>query len=85
MEALRPGQIQRSRGRLRSPAELLFEAGWGNYLSRYANTAPRVDGTHNDALISIIEQCSAGCPTNGGIPESGLRLNLPLQQGVRAP
>ena len=60
---------------------LLFEAGWGNYLSRYANTAPRIDGSHNDALISVIEQCSAGCPTNGGIPDLIYRFNQPLQQG----
>jgi hypothetical protein len=76
-----PGHIQTVTWTSPFTSRLLFEAGWGNYLSRYANTAPRIDGTHNDALISIIEQCSAGCPTNGGIPNLIYRYNFPLQQG----
>ncbi len=81
MRLYTPGHIQTATWTSPFTSRLLFEAGWGNYLSRYANTAPRVDGTHNDALISIIEQCSAGCPTNGGIPNLVYRYNLPLQQG----
>ena len=76
-----PGHIQTATWTSPFTSRLLFEAGWGNYLSRYANTAPRIDGSHNDALISIIEQCSAGCPTNGGIPNLIYRYNFPLQQG----
>ena len=76
-----PGHIQTATWTSPITSRLLLEAGWGNYLSRYANTAPRIDGTHNDDLISILEQCSAGCPTNGGIPNLIYRYNFPLQQG----
>ena len=71
-------------GRRRSPIALLLEAGWGNYLSRYANTAPRLDGLHTDALISVLEQCSAGCPNNGGIAGLIYRCNQPLAAGSSA-
>ena len=76
-------------GRALSVPEL-FEAGWGNYLSRYANFAPRVDGSHNDKMISVLELCSGGCPNNNGYPNDpsipGIanlvyRFNQPLQQG----
>jgi hypothetical protein len=76
-----PGHIQTATWTSPITSRLLLEAGWGNYLSRYANTAPRIDGSHNDALISILEQCSAGCPNNGGIPNLIYRYNFPLQQG----
>jgi hypothetical protein len=76
-----PGHIQNASWSSPLTNRVLLEAGWGNYLSRYANTAPRIDGTHNDALISILEQCSAGCPNNGGIAGLIYRYNLPLQQG----
>lgn len=68
----------------------LLEAGWGNYLARYANTAPRIDGSHNDRLISITEQCSPGCannvfydgaPTTTSIANLIYRFNQPLQDG----
>ena len=76
-----PGHIQTATWTSPFTNRLLLEAAWGNYLSRYANTAPRQDGTHNDALISIIEQCSPGCPNNGGIANLIYRYNLPLQAG----
>ena len=85
MRLYTPGHIQTATWTSPFTNRLLLEAGWGNYLSRYANTAPRIDGTHNDALISIIEQCSAGCPTNGGIPEPDLPLQPAAAAGVRAP
>ena len=44
-------------------------------MSRYANFAPRVDGSHNDNLISVLEQCSAGCPQQRrASPEPDLSL-----------
>ena len=76
-----PGHIQTVTWTSPFTNRLLLEGAWGNYLSRYANTAPRQDGTHNDALISILEQCSGGCPNNGGIPNLIYRYNQPLQQG----
>jgi hypothetical protein len=76
-----PGHIQTVAWSSPFTNRLLFEAGWGNYLSRYANLAPRIDGSHNDNLISIVEQCSAGCANNGGIAGLIYRFNQPLQQG----
>jgi hypothetical protein len=76
-----PGHIQQVSWSSPFTNRLLFDAGWGNYLSRYANFAPRVDGSHNDNLISVVEQCSAGCPTNGGIANLIYRFNQPLQAG----
>ena len=76
-----PGHIQTVAWSSPFTNRLLFEAGWGDYLSRYANLAPRVDGSHNDQLISVVEQCSAGCPTNGGIAGLIYRFNQPLQAG----
>jgi hypothetical protein len=76
-----PGHIQQATWSSPYTNRLLFEAGWGNYLSRYANFAPRVDGSHNDSLISVLEQCSGGCPNNGGIQNLIYRFNQPLQQG----
>ncbi len=62
---------------------VLLEAGWGNYLSRYANSAPRVDGSHVPGMISVLEQCSAGCPNNGGIGGLTYRLDAPLGGGFQ--
>jgi hypothetical protein len=76
-----PGHIQTVTWAAPVTNRLLLEAGWGNYLSRYANLAPRVDGSHNDQLISVLEQCSPSCPNNGGIGNLIYRFNLPLQQG----
>jgi hypothetical protein len=81
MRLYTPGHIQQVSWSSPFTNRLLLEAGWGNYLSRYANTAPRVDGSHNDALISVVEQCSAGCPNNGGIAGLIYRFNQPLQAG----
>ncbi len=74
-----PGHIQQVAWSSPFTNRLLFEAGWGNYLSRYANLAPRIDGSHNDALISVVEQCSAGCANNGGIAGLIYRFNQPFQ------
>jgi hypothetical protein len=76
-----PGHIQVVSWSSPVTNRMLFEAGWGNYLARYANTAPRIDGSHNDQMISVVEQCSAGCANNGGIPGLIYRFNQPLQAG----
>ena len=85
-----PGHIQTATWTSPFTNRLLLEGAWGNYLSRYANFAPRVDGSHNDNLISVVEQCSPGCPNNNGYPGhpeipgiAGLiyRFNQPLQAG----
>src|SRR5262249_20774664 len=69
--------------------KMLFEAGWGQYLSVYANDAPRTDGLHNPALISVLEQtgvASAAVPGsvfNGGIPNLTYRFDNPLGGGFQ--
>ena len=90
MRLYTPGHIQQASWTSPFTNRLLFEAGWGDYLSRYANFAPRVDGSHNDDMISVVEQCAPTCPNNNGYPSDpsipgipGLiyRFNQPLQQG----
>jgi len=85
-----PGHIQTATWTSPFTNRLMFEAAWGNYLSRYANFTPRVDGSHNDNLISVVEQCSPSCPNNNGYPGHpeipGIanliyRFNQPLQAG----
>jgi Carboxypeptidase regulatory-like domain len=51
-----------------SPAtnRLLFEAGVGNYASRYLGKP--MPGTPALDFIQVTEQCAAGCAANGGIP-----------------
>jgi hypothetical protein len=90
MRLYTPGHIQTVTWTSPFTNRLMFEAAWGNYLSRYANFAPRVDGSHNDAMISVVEQCSPSCPRNNGYPNDptipGIanliyRFNQPLQAG----
>ena len=68
MRLYTPGHIQQASWTSPFTNRLLFEAGWGDYLSRYANFAPRVDGSHNDDMISVVEQCAPTCPNNNGYP-----------------
>jgi hypothetical protein len=68
---------------------VLLEAGWGSYMANYANDAPRIDGLHNPALISVLEQtgvASAAVPGsvfNGGIPGLTYRFDNPLGGGFQ--
>jgi hypothetical protein len=61
-------------------SRMLFEAGWGQYLANYANDAPRIDGLHNPALISVFEQTGVD---NGGIPGLTYRFDNPLGGGFQ--
>jgi len=72
-----PGHVQTASWASPLTNRLLFEAGWGDYLARYANSAPRVDGSHNGEMISVLEQS----PIYGGIQNLVYRLHQPLQQG----
>jgi len=60
--------------------KMLLEAGWGSYLANYANDAPRIDGQHNPALISVLEQTGVG---NGGLPNLTYRFDNPLGGGFQ--
>jgi hypothetical protein len=46
--------------------KLLLEGGFGYFFSRWGGRAKEDPNTEN--LVRIIEQCSAGCAANGGIP-----------------
>jgi hypothetical protein len=69
--------------------KMLLEAGWGSYMANYANDAPRIDGLHNPALISVLEQtgvASAAVPGsvfNGGIANLTYRFDNPLGGGFQ--
>jgi hypothetical protein len=71
-----PGHIQQVSWSSPYTNRILFEAGWGNYLSRYANFAPRRDGSHADGMISVLEQ-------GGQIPGLTYRLDAPLGGGYQ--
>jgi hypothetical protein len=45
---------------------LLFEAHFGNYLVPFGAREPEPNPTHD--LTRMVEQCTAGCAANGGIP-----------------
>jgi len=63
-------------------SRLMFEAGWGSYMANYANDAPRIDGSHNPAMISVVEQTGTGAGT-GGIPNLVYRFDNPLGGGFQ--
>jgi hypothetical protein len=47
-------------------SKLLLEGGFGYFFSRWGGRAK--EDPYTGDLVRIIEQCAAGCPTNGGIP-----------------
>ena len=71
-----PGHIQQVSWSSPYTNRLLFEAGWGNYISRYANFAPRRDGSHVPGMISVLEQ-------GGDIAGLVYRLDAPLGGGYQ--
>ncbi|MGH8247308.1 MAG: hypothetical protein ACREUU_12860, partial [Gammaproteobacteria bacterium] len=71
-----PGHVQQVSWSSPYTNRVLFEAGWGNYLARYANSAPRKDGSHNPLMISVLEQ-------GGSIPGLTYRLDAPLGGGFQ--
>ena len=46
--------------------QLLLEAGFGSYRSRWGGK--EVPGSNTPTLIRVVEQCAAGCAANGNIP-----------------
>jgi hypothetical protein len=59
---------------------VLLEAGWGSYMSNYANDAPRIDGEHNSQLISVFDQ---GTSPGTGIAGLTYRFDNPLGGGFQ--
>jgi Carboxypeptidase regulatory-like domain len=60
--------------------KMLVEAGWGSYMANYANDAPRIDGLHNNALISVFDQ---GISPGTGIAGLTYRFDNPLGGGFQ--
>ena len=58
-------RVQQATWTMTATSRLLLEAGVGTYLSDWGGKER--DGNNRD-LINIVEQCTAGCPTNGNIP-----------------
>jgi Carboxypeptidase regulatory-like domain len=46
--------------------KILFEGGFGYFFSRWGGRAK--DSPNTESLVKMVEQCSAGCAANGGIP-----------------
>jgi Carboxypeptidase regulatory-like domain len=68
--------------------KMLLEAGWGSYMSVYANDSPRIDGQHNNALISVFDQGIAPGSGTPGVTGSGIvgltyRFDNPLGGGFQ--
>ena len=59
---------------------VLLEAGWGSYMANYANDAPRIDGSHNPAMISVFDQ---GISPGTGIAGLTYRFDNPLGGGFQ--
>jgi carboxypeptidase family protein len=49
----------------------LMEAGFGTYLARYGSGELPGNPTRN--MVRVVEQCAAGCPVNGNIPNLAYR------------
>jgi hypothetical protein len=47
-------------------SKLLFEGGFGYFFSRWGGRAKESPNT--ESLVKVVEQCTAGCAANGGIP-----------------
>jgi len=60
--------------------KMLIEAGWGTYMSVYANDSPRIDGEHNNNLISVFDQ---GISPGTGIAGLTYRFDNPLGGGFQ--
>ena len=73
----KPSRIQQATYSSPITSRLLAEAGFGTYMSRYGNgwsTGGRDDGTHNPAMIRVVDQ-NAAIPGLGTIP--GLTYRFP--------
>ena len=67
---------------------VLLEAGWGSYMANYANDAPRIDGSHNPGMISVLDTGIAPGTVIPGVLQSGIagltsRFDNPLGGGFQ--
>jgi carboxypeptidase family protein len=76
----RPSRIQQATWSSPITSRLLFESGFGTYFSHFGNgwgSGGREDGTHNPAMIRVVEQA-------GSIPGLTYRMPLNFRRGIVA-
>ena len=68
-----PPRVQQATWTSPATNRLLYEAGFGTNL--ILNYGPKPNLPNSNLMIPVTEQCSAGCPLNGNIPNLSYRAN----------
>ncbi len=68
-----PPRVQQATWTSPATSRLLYEAGFGTNLIMNYGPKPNLD--NSNVMIRVTEQCSAGCPNNGGIANLNYRAN----------
>jgi hypothetical protein len=76
----RPAHVQQATWSSPYTSKMLLEAGWAMYQARYANTAPRLDGTNPPTMIQVVDQ---GTSPGTGIPGLTYRMPFGLSGGFQ--
>jgi hypothetical protein len=68
-----PPRVQQVTWTSPATSRLLYEAGFGTNL--ILNYGPKPNLSNSNVMIPVLEQCTAGCANNGGIPNLNYRAN----------
>jgi hypothetical protein len=68
-----PPRVQQATWTSPATSRLLYEAGFGTNL--ILNYGPKPNLSNSNVMIPVTEQCTAGCPVNGNIPNLAYRAN----------
>ena len=68
-----PPRVQQATWTSPATSRLLYEAGFGTNL--ILNYGPKPNLSNSNVMIPVTEQCTAGCPVNGNIPNLTYRAN----------
>ena len=68
-----PPRVQQATWTSPATSRLLYEAGFGTNL--IMNYGPKPNLSNSNQMIRVTEQCTAGCPVNGNIPNLTYRAN----------
>ena len=68
-----PPRVQQATWTSPATSRLLYEAGFGTNL--ILDYGPKPNLPNSNVMIPVTEQCSAGCPLNGNIPNLNYRAN----------
>jgi hypothetical protein len=68
-----PPRVQQATWTSPATSRLLYEAGFGTNL--IMNYGPKPNLSNSNVMIPVTEQCTAGCPLNGNIPNLTYRAN----------